>query len=119
MKRCIVFILLLALPIRTVLAVSGFGCAMMPTQTPMQMTQAEAERTPCPLHTIDASTSEVSTDAGSSACSSCAAACCAALAPMPTAIAGSLTVGDHASAVVKTLFASAVPHTLERPPRFA
>jgi hypothetical protein len=113
MKRLIVFLLLLALPIRTVLAVSGFGCTMMP----MQMSQAGDDGVPCPMHTADgASMLEAPADSAPS-CSSCAAACCAALAPMPPTITGISLVGDYASAPVKTSFANAVPHTLERPPR--
>lgn len=123
MKRCIVFLLLLALPIRTVLAISGFGCTMMPMQIPMEMPMEMPPQTdgvPCPMHAANgASTAETPADGGSAACSSCAAACCAGLAPMSTDIAGgSLAAGDHAPAVVKTSFANAVPHTLERPPRF-
>ena len=49
MKRLIVFLMLLALPIRMVLVVSGFGCAGMP----MQMPQAGgADRAPCPMHVV-------------------------------------------------------------------
>ena len=113
MKRLMVFLLLLALPIRTVLAVSGFGCAMLP----MQMSQA-GDGAPCPMHAVDdASMTETPADGAPVSCSSCAAACCAALAPMPPTIASISVVGDYASAAVKTSFANAVRHTLERPPR--
>ena len=116
MRRLIVFLLLLALPIRTVLAVSGFGCAMMP----MQISQAGGDDAPCPMHAVaGASMADTPADSAPASCPSCAAACCAALAPVPTAVARICWVGDYASAVVKTSFASAVPHTLERPPRLA
>ena len=114
MKRWIVVLLLLALPIRTVLAVSGFGCAMMP----MQMSQAGGDGAPCPMHAVDdAPMAETPADSVLASCPSCAAACCAALAPMPPAVTGVSLVGDYASSVVKTSFANAVRHTLERPPR--
>jgi hypothetical protein len=113
MKRFIVFLLLLALPIRTVLAVSGFGCAMLP----MQMSQTD-DGAPCPMHMVDdASMAETPADGAQASCSSCAAACCAALAPMPPTIARISVVGDYASAAVKTSFANAARHALERPPR--
>ncbi len=66
MKRWIVFLLLLALPIRTVLAVSGFGCAMMP----MQKAHAESHGVPCPTHVVEGAAveTEAAADDASASC---------------------------------------------------
>ena len=117
MKRCVVFLLLLALPIRTVLAVSGFGCAMMP----MQKSHAESHGAPCQTHRVEGAAIETEAatgDAGVS-CPSCALTCCAALAPESTQVATVAQIGDLAAAVTRNSFASAVPQALERPPRLA
>lgn len=126
MKRLVVFLMLLALPIRTVLAVSGFGCAVMP----MQMPQAGgADRAPCPMHVVDGMQiavpieapmdSEAPMENVPTSCPSCAAACCAAFAPVPPKVVGISRSSEHIVGVVETPFASAVRHALERPPRIA
>jgi hypothetical protein len=117
MRRLLVLLLMLALPIRTVLAVSGLGCAV-PMQMPIEMPQ-HADGMPCAMHAAGSS-AETPADTASTACSSCAAACCATLAPMPPAITGGVLVtGGYAVAAIETSFANALLHLLERPPRLA
>lgn len=117
MKRWIVFLLLLALPIRTVLAVSGLGCAMLP----MQKSHAESHGAPCPTHTVEGAAIETAaaTDDAGVSCPSCALACCAALAPEPTQVAAVVQISGLAAAVTRNSFSNAVPQALERPPRWA
>ena len=118
MKRLIVFLVLLTLPIRTVLAVSGIGCAVMPMQVPQT---GGADGAPCPMHVVDgtkvAAPIEAPIENAPSSCPSCAAACCAAFAPVPPKVVGISMSSDHISGVVEVPFASAVRHALERPPR--
>ncbi len=115
MKRWIVFLLMLALPIRTVLAVSGLACTMMP----MQKSHAESHRTPCATHGAENAAAEIeaATDDASVSCASCVLACCAALAPEPTPVAAVAQARSFVAAVIDTAFDNAVPHALERPPR--
>ena len=82
MKRFVVCLILVALPIRTVLAMSGFGCAMMP----MQQSHAENHGAPCPMHAAEDAAVEMqpAADDVNVSCPSCAMACCAALAPQRT-----------------------------------
>lgn len=117
MKRFVVLLLLVALPIRTVLAVSGFGCAMMP----MQKSQAESNGIPCPAHVVESIVveTEAAGDDANTSCASCVLACCAALAPEPVQVAAVAQIGSFVAVVIKTSFANAVPHALERPPRLA
>ena len=117
MKRFVVFVLLVALPIRTVIAVSRFGCAMMP----MAKSQAESSGNPCPAHIVESLAVETGAagDDGNTSCASCVLACCAALAPEPVEVVAVAQIGSFVAVAMKTLFASAVPHVLERPPRLA
>ena len=62
---------------------------------------------------------EAAADDASVSCPSCALACCAALAPEPTQVAAVAQIGSFVAVVIKTSFANAVPHALERPPRLA
>jgi hypothetical protein len=110
MKRGIVFILLLALPIRAVLAVSGIGCMAMPS---MAQHAAVSDGSPCPMHEGQPAESGSSTET----CSSCDAACCAALAPE------SVPPLSAAAAVNEPLFLrgtgvdQVAQSSLERPPK--
>jgi len=118
MKRLIVFLVLLAVPIRTVLAVSGIGCAVMPMQVPQT---GGADGAPCPMHVVDgtkiAAPIEAPMENAPTSCPSCAAACYAAFAPLPPKVVGISMSGDRISGLVEMSFASAVRHAPERPPR--
>ena len=116
MKRFVVCLLLVALPIRTVLAVSVFGCSMLP----MHESHAEGHGAPCPAHAAEgAAETQAAADDASVSCPSCALACCAALAPQPTRVATAVHMGSFVAAVFNPSFANAIPHALERPPRLA
>lgn len=117
MKRFVILVLLLALPIRTVLAVSGLACGMMPMQQP----PSNGVNAPCAMHFLEGAGtnlhSEVPAGAAVVACPSCAAACCATLAPVPPSISGIAPAPDDLSAFSEAAFDSTVRRSLERPPK--
>jgi len=117
MRRFIVFFLLVALPVRTVLAVSGWGCATMPPQ----IAHLESDAAPCAAHVAEnaALGPEGEVDNADTSCPSCALACCAALAPEATQVTAVVQTRSVVAAVTETSFANAVLYALERPPRLA
>lgn len=109
MKRGIVFILLLALPIRAVLAVSGIGCMAMPSMAePSAISDGS-----CPMHEGPPAGSGPST----ATCSSCDAACCAALAPESVPPLSAAAAVDEPLFLRGTGLDQIAQSSLERPPK--
>jgi hypothetical protein len=117
MQRVVVFLLLVALPVRTVLAVSGLGCATIPPQ----IADMESDAAPCAMHGAEnaALGPEGAIDDADPSCPSCALACCAALAPEATQVTAVVQTRSAVAAVIETSFANAILYALERPPRLA
>ena len=117
MQRFIVLLLLVALPVRTVLAVSGLGCATIPPQ----MDHTASHAPPCATHVVESAALEAEgvVDDAHASCPSCALACCAALAPEANQVAAVVQTRSFLAAVIEISFANAVLHALERPPRLA
>ena len=117
MQRFIVFLLLIVLPVRTVLAVSGLGCVTMPAQK----AQTEKHAAPCAMHAAESAPVEAAGETNETAvsCPSCTLACCAALAPDPAQVAPTTQTLGFVAPVIEISFVNAVAHALERPPRLA